>query len=242
MNKNWFAKNRFLLSLILILTVLAIISWLLGNMSLTDFFSNFSAEIVGAIITVFMIDRLIERHQKLSLQDVYTLVGDKIRLNIYETISKLFSKVISMSESDTVDLDSYGELLDAIRDLQIEEAIKSSKGIFKKGESLYHHIKPEVYSIVKEIAQEQRDFWADFHGRFQPHLSGKQFQGISDIIDLLGNISKNCDEVEKSLQKMDAERNLIASQLATALIGDLRNLLNLCLDLLKTAKKQKANI
>ncbi|MCL4275330.1 MAG: hypothetical protein KJZ77_15775 [Anaerolineales bacterium] len=236
---NWVKDNRFLIVLSFSLISGMFLSFIFGKnpdeniaISLRNFLSNLASEIAGALISVWIISSLLNRHQEHSLRDVRHLLSDSVRLSVYETANKAIGS-IAKPQYEIVNLSEFNDLLHSILECHIKEARTQLEDLTDK--VYYPPLDPIAYSDTRNMARVQQREWADLQIRFMQYLHPNQFTICTKIIEHLKNIYKESGEVENSIHRAGkTEQILLASQLAPVLISEIKELTKECLDLLET--------
>jgi len=243
---NWVNDNRYKICLSIALLAGASIAFFLGKnpvdditVSLQGFFANLTSEIIGALITILIIDWLLKRHQEHLLRDVHHLITDTLRLSVYETSSKAIG-VIADPKYGIVISSECDDLLHNILDCQTKEALTHLEAL--TGNLYYPPLAPIAYTEAKNMARVQQREWTDFQIRFLPYLSPSQFASCAKIIDHLKDIYKGSNEIDRSFQRAPdgIEKILPASNMAPILVDEINDLLRECLELLKTTDDKES--
>ncbi len=241
---HWIKENPFKVGLSIVLLALAFLTFFFGKSpddnfvtSLRSVSANLTSEILGAIIAIWIIDGLLKRHQEHSLRNIHRVIADKLRLSIYETSNQAINVIVD-SKYGIVNLSEYEDLLQCILDYKANEALTHLEGLI--GNLYYPPLDPIAYTEAKNIAREQQRAWTDFQIRFLPYLSLDQFASCDKIISRLKFIYKCSAEVDRSFQRTPdgIQKILPASQMAPQLVGEIKNLTQECLELLKTITEQ----
>lgn len=236
---QWVKDNRFLLLMTGILLLVAPLTFVLGKApteniasAFRGLSSNLTAEIVGALIAIWVINTLLKRQREHSLRDVHNLTADAIRFTIYDTVEKVVGSIAN-PRYEVVNSSAFNELLDSIVECKPDEAFVQLQSLI--GTSLsYPPLEPQAYVEARNAALRQIKEWTDLQIRFQQYLSLSQFTGCARIIDILKDIYSHSAEVERLFRRLDdTNKSMKSSKMVPQLADELRRLAEKSLELLR---------
>ncbi len=226
------------LFLVLILLVFARITFVLGKQTGVGFSDDFqnllsslTAEIVGALIALIVIDQLLKYHEKAKLKHAHNLISKRISWIVSETLEATMN-IIANTEYKLVDNTVLGKLYDSISIEEYKNATEIFDDLFTKTD--FYPLAPKVYAEVRDMASKYIDKWIDLGLRFQPYLSPEQFSSFTEIIDTLRYIKISASETACSLDENSfiPYPKLYAKNLAPGLVEEIEILLHECVNLL----------
>lgn len=189
--KAWLKRNCFVIVALVVLSALAVGSFLLGC-------SGLAAEFVGSIVSVFVIDQLLKVQQKWNARDLRDSVLKRLYALGKETI-RVPTYVIPRPVSPRPDVDNpidhfeYCELLELIEQHRISEATKILPHLFLTPYSLRH---PGTYARLETAVSQLLSGWTALlqfaRDGLEPHELAKSMQ----IIGYLESLFVSCQKFE----------------------------------------------